>query len=250
MPQLTSPGQEDPETEVEEAKPIANSKAKVDNTKAKAPAKEKAAPKEKAPAKEKVPPKPKATTSPGEFSLEGKTVIITGTVPGHDRKSSQKIVEDAGAKVAKSLNKSVELAILGDSPGPDKLSKIEDMGIETIKWNDMAEKLGLDITPEKEVADVEAGDAPDSIEGVTLIVTGSVEGLTRSEAQKILESAGAKFAKSLNKSVELVVLGANPGPDKLNKISDLGIPTCSFEALAEKLGLETDAPPKKKQKKA
>jgi hypothetical protein len=45
-------------------------------------------------------------------------------------------------------------------------------------------------------------------------------------------------------------LGASPGPDKLNKIAELGLSTCTFEALIEKLGLEvSDEPPKKKAKK-
>lgn len=97
---------------------------------------------------------------------------------------------------------------------------------------------------------METGEAPDSIEGLTVIVSGTVQGQTRATAQKLLEDAGATYAKSLNKSVDLVVLGTNPGPDKLNKIADLGIDTCSFETLVEKLGLEvTSEPPKKKAKK-
>ncbi|KAF2865298.1 hypothetical protein BDV95DRAFT_612692 [Massariosphaeria phaeospora] len=226
---------EDEEEMVEEKPKPAKGKAKAKaNTKAKAdPA-----------------PKPEASAS-GDFSLEGKIVIISGTVPGHDRKSAHAILEDAGAEIAKSLNKKVELVILGTSPGPDKLAKIEDLGIETIPWNELAENLGLEVTPEKKVADVEAGDAPDSIEDMTVIITGTIEGQTRTDAQKVLEGAGATVAKSLNKKVELVVLGSNPGPDKLNKISELGIETCSWEDLVEKLGLEIEAsePPKKRSKR-
>lgn len=183
--------------------------------------------------------------------LDGKHVIVTGTIPGHDRKSAQAILEGAGAIVEKSLNKKVELVIIGSNPGPDKLAKIEELGAETIEWKEVAEELDLEVAPEKEVADVEAGDAPDSIDGKMLLITGDIEGFTRSAAQKILEGAGAKFAKSLNKSVELVVLGAKAGPDKLNKIAEQGIPTVDWSDLVEKLGLdvEADEPPKKKAKK-
>lgn len=161
-------------------------------------------------------------------------------------------MEKAGANTAKSLNKQVELVILGANPGPDKMTKIEDLGIETITWKELAEKLGIDVAPEKETAKVDVGDAPDSIDGTTVLITGEVDGHTRQSAQKLLESTGAKFAKSLNKSVELVVLGTKPGPDKLNKISEMGLPTCSWEDLIEKLGLDAEAkePPKKKAKKA
>ncbi|KAJ4297765.1 hypothetical protein N0V90_005660 [Kalmusia sp. IMI 367209] len=222
--------------------------------KKKAAPKEKAAPKAKANSKAKAAPAPAAkSTSSGSGSdfLAGKHVIVTGTIPGHDRKAAQAILENAGATFEKSLNKKVELVVLGANPGPDKLAKIEELGAETIQWAEVAEKLGLELAPEKKVADVEAGEAPDSIEGKTLIITGEIDGHTRSAAQKILEGAGAKFAKTLNKSVELVVLGANAGPDKLNKIADQGIPTVEWSDLVEKLGIDAEAsePPKKKAKK-
>lgn len=225
--------EEDEEVE-EEPKPKAKPKAKA-NTKAKADP----APKAKA--------KAKAKTSSSDSPVSGKTVIITGTIPGHDRKSANTVVEDAGASVAKSLNKQVELVILGTNAGPDKLKKVEELGVETITWAELAEKLGIEVAPEKEVADVEPSEAPESIDGLTVIISGTVEGYTRSAAQKLLEGAGATYAKSLNKSVELVILGTNAGPDKLNKIAELEIPTCTFEALQEKLGFEE--PPKKKAKK-
>jgi BRCT domain type II-containing protein len=178
-------------------------------------------------------------------------VIITGAIQGHERKDAQAILEKEGAIFEKSLNKKVELVIIGQNPGPDKLEKIKDLGAETIEWAEVAKKLGLEVAPEKKVANVEAGDAPDSVDGKTLIITGEIDGFTRSAAQKILESVGAKFAKTLNKTVELVVLGANAGPDKLNKIADQGIPTVDWTALVEKLDLDVEAsePPKKRAKK-
>ncbi|PVI05823.1 hypothetical protein DM02DRAFT_650492 [Periconia macrospinosa] len=205
----------------------------------------KAAPKAAAKPASKPKPKSKKTTS----TLDGKTVIVTGTVPGHERKEVSKILEDAGATVAKSLNKSVELVILGTKPGPDKLKKIDDMGIETIEWDDVAEELGIEVQPQKEVADVEIGGAPNSVEGMTLLITGEIDGHTRSTAQKVLEKEGAKFAKSLTNAVELVVLGINPGPDKLEQIKKKGIKTCNWVDLVKELDIEDGAPPKKKAKK-
>lgn len=215
-------------------------------------AKAKAAPKPKANTKAKADPAPKkptASSSSSSGDLDGKTVIITGTIPGHDRKSAGALLEAAGATIAKSLNKSVQLVIIGSDPGPDKLQKIETMGVDTIPWADVASKLGVEAKEPKKAPSVEVGDAPDSISGKTLLITGNIEGMTRSAAQKLLEAEGATFAKSLNKSVELVVLGAKPGPDKLAKIKDLGIETVNFDDLVETLGLEVDAPPKKKAKK-
>ncbi|KAL5387606.1 hypothetical protein DPSP01_003401 [Paraphaeosphaeria sporulosa] len=222
--------------------------------KKKAAPKEKAAPKPKANTKAKADPAPAAkpaASGSGDDFLSEKHVIITGTITGHDRKDAQVILEKEGAIFEKSLNKKVELVVLGQNPGPDKLAKIKELGAETIEWKEVAEKLGLELAPEKKVANVEAGDAPDSIDGKTLLITGEIDGFTRSAAQKILEGVGAKFAKTLNKSVELVVLGANAGPDKLNKIADQGIPTVEWTDLVEKLGIDAEAsePPKKKAKK-
>ncbi|KAF2741207.1 hypothetical protein EJ04DRAFT_117412 [Polyplosphaeria fusca] len=226
---------DDEEEEIEEPKP----KAKAPKTKAKANTKAKAEPV----------PKATASSSSNDF-LSGKKVIVTGTVPGYDRRRAQDVLEEAGANYQASLNKKVELVILGTNAGPDKLAKIEDLGIETMPWKDVADRLGLEPVVEKPAANVEVGNAPDSVDGLTVIISGTIEGQTRSSAQKALEGVGASFAKSLNKNVELVVLGTNPGPDKLRKIEELGIPTCTFDALVESLGLELDAePPKKKARK-
>lgn len=93
--------------------------------------------------------------------------------------------------------------------------------------------------------------APQNINGKTLLITGTIDGHTRSSAQKLLEQVGGKFAKSLNKQVELVILGSDPGPDKIAKISDLGIPTVKWDDFLKSLNLSGgDAePPKKKSKK-
>lgn len=203
--------------------------------------------KETTKAKAKQPAKATTSTPKSTYSISGKTVIITGTVPGHDRKSAQAIVEDAGAKVAKSFNNQVQVAIIGTNAGPDKINKIEEDGIQSITWDELADELGLEIPPEKEIVEISSGEAPDSIDGKTVLITGTIEGHTRASANKLLQSVGAKIAKSLNNSVELVVLGTKPGPDKLKEISDAAIPTTSFTALAEKLDLDV-GPPKKKAK--
>lgn len=103
-------------------------------------------------------------------------MIVTGTIPGHERKEVSGILEDAGATVAKSLNKSVELVIVGTKPGPDKLQKVEDLGIETIEWEEVAKALDIEVAPQKNAPDVKAGGAPSSVDGMTLLITGEIDG--------------------------------------------------------------------------
>ena len=67
---------------------------------------------------------------------------------------------------------------------------------------------------------VVAGDA--TLSGLTVVLTGKLERLNRSEAKSKLESLGAKVTGSVSKKTDLVVVGADAG-SKLQKAQELGI---------------------------
>lgn len=85
--------------------------------------------------------------------------------------------------------------------------------------HDLAEKLS--------VQDVEAPDDSGSpVSGKTVVFTGTLVQMTRSEAKARAESLGAKVAGSVSRKTDFVVVGADAG-SKAKKAEELGIKTLS-----------------------
>ena len=74
------------------------------------------------------------------------------------------------------------------------------------------------------------GDLP--LFGKKVVVTGTVLGLTRSEAQEAVERLGGQSSGSVSKSTDLVVIGDGAG-SKADKAAELGIPTMTAEDFAQ-----------------
>jgi DNA ligase (NAD+) len=63
--------------------------------------------------------------------LDGKTLVLTGTLPDLSREQATKLIRRAGGKVVNSVSKKTDYLISGDSPG-SKLAKAEELGTEII----------------------------------------------------------------------------------------------------------------------
>jgi DNA ligase (NAD+) len=70
------------------------------------------------------PPRPTQKTS-----LEGKTVVLTGTLSDMSRDEAAEILRQLGAKVTSSVSSKTDLVIAGDNAG-SKLAKAKELGVE------------------------------------------------------------------------------------------------------------------------
>jgi DNA ligase (NAD+) len=93
------------------------------------------------------------------------------------------------------------------------------------------------------MADERDTSVPRTLEGLTIVVTGTLEGLSRDQAREAILARGGKAAGSVSKKTSYVVVGENPG-SKHEKALALGVPVldeAGFTALLE-AGPSTVAP--------
>lgn len=80
--------------------------------------------------------------------------------------------------------------------------------------------------------EVEEPDAPQTLAGLTFVLTGTLQNYKRTEAAKLLEAMGAKCAGSVSKKTSYVIAGEAAG-SKLTKAEQLGVPVLDESALVQ-----------------
>ncbi|OLT22394.1 DNA ligase (NAD(+)) LigA [Ornithinimicrobium sp. CNJ-824] len=73
-----------------------------------------------------------------------------------------------------------------------------------------------------------------TLEGLTVVVTGSLEGFSRDESKEAIVSRGGKASGSVSKKTDYVVVGANAG-SKAAKAEELGVPVLDEEGFVRLL---------------
>ncbi|MGZ8618964.1 MAG: NAD-dependent DNA ligase LigA [Actinomycetota bacterium] len=126
----------------------------------------------------------------------------------------------------------------------DRIDDVPEIGPEiaaTVReWFDDEENLALieklraagvrladDRAPEDE------GDRP--FDGLSIVLTGGLEGLTREEATEFAQAAGARVSSSVSKKTSFVVAGESPG-SKLAKAETLGVEVIDEAEFRRRLG--------------
>jgi len=80
-----------------------------------------------------------------------------------------------------------------------------------------------------------APEAPQVLAGKSIVVTGTLEGWSREQAEEAIISRGGKSPGSVSKSTTAVVVGTSPGAAKLTKAEQLGVPVVDEAAFARLL---------------
>ena len=89
-------------------------------------------------AKAKIAPKPRAST---KLSVIGKTVVITGTVPGMQRKDAEAKLVGLGATCTGSVSKKTDYVVVGADAG-SKADKAKELGVAMLTEDEWLALIG------------------------------------------------------------------------------------------------------------
>ena len=75
------------------------------------------------------------------------------------------------------------------------------------------------------------------LEGATFVISGTIGGFSREEAQAAIEARGGKSTSSVSGKTTALVVGESPGASKVSKAEELGTPIIDgemFKALLDR----------------
>ena len=78
---------------------------------------------------------------PSGTSLEGKTIVISGTFAHHSRDEYKEIIMREGGKNAGSISKKTSFVLAGENMGPAKLEKCRQLGIPILSEDEFLSLL-------------------------------------------------------------------------------------------------------------
>ncbi len=131
-----------------------------------------------------------------------------------------------------------------------ELAALDAIDLRSLGWNDVAiaqlQALFADAVGRMRLARVDdqvarlrefapAAAERGPLSGQTVVLTGSLSGMTRDQAGARLEALGAKLSGSVSKKTSYVIAGAEAG-SKLDKARELGVPVLDEAALIKLLG--------------
>ncbi len=158
-------------------------------------------------------------------------------------------IPHVGGTVARLLGREFRTLECLMAAAPEEITAIDGVGPEIAgsirEWAEDPDNVAL--VSKLAAAGVRLGDpeaetsgAGAILEGVTLVLTGTLEGLSRDEAKAAVEERGGKVAGSVSRRTTAVVGGRAPG-SKLRKAEELGVPVLDEAAFRQLLAGGPDA---------
>jgi DNA ligase (NAD+) len=151
-------------------------------------------------------------------------------------------IPHVGSHVAQVLSRALPSMDLLKGASVEALNAVEEIGPEIARsvhaWFQDPENLKL-LDRLKE-AGLQVEDQPQApppegpLTGMTIVITGGLEGMSRSEAEQSAEQAGARVASSVSKKTDFVVVGENPG-SKFDRARELGVETIDEREFLKRL---------------
>jgi DNA ligase (NAD+) len=173
------------------------------------------------------------TTKSGALSANGKRLLVN-----LDRAKKQPLwrvlvalsIRHVGPTAARALATEFGSLDAITSATTEQLAAVEGVGPTiadavtewfTVDWHraivDKWRSAGVRMADERDTS------VPRTLEGLTIVVTGSLTGFSRDDAKEAIVARGGKAAGSVSKKTDYVVAGDSPG-SKYDKAVELGVP--------------------------
>jgi DNA ligase (NAD+) len=159
-------------------------------------------------------------------------------------------IRDVGAPTAQTLAREFRSLDALESADAEQIQQVEGIGPKTAavitRW--FADPVHQEILRKLRAGGVNTTDvgadedpAQRTLEGVSVVITGTLAGFSRDTATEAVQDRGGKVTGSVSKKTDFVVAGADPGKSKYDKALAVGVPLLDEEGFQLLLSEGPDA---------
>ncbi len=179
------------------------------------------------------------------MNIKGKTIVLTGTVPGVERKDVQAKLSALGAHVTGSISHKTDILFAMADAGSKKIAA-ESLGVKVLGEKELFALIGKPKAtkakaPPKPVTKAakakvaaRAPKASAGLRGETVVVTGTMS-KPRLAIEAELRAVGAIIHGSVSANTQYLVTGSSVGPAKISKATALGVKVIDEAAMRKLL---------------